>query len=234
MQLSAVLGHPDQPHFPDPSPHHPHPPPFSPPFPSHMKKKSPSQLRRQERRQQEVRAAEAAVPTVIIEETEKDLSDEVLEAEINNATVKIVENPAEDASTTFKCDQCAYTNLSEKGLKQHTRMKHRISQVDGTHDEEELENINCVAFSYKVMVTDKKNVKDIENDLESFSLWDNIKLYHFLVVEEGLDNFNVEVTCNNRGYPEDFSVPWAVSQLKSLPRPQGYSVICSQGPSYPT
>ena len=174
MQLSALLGHPDQPHFPDPSPHHPPPLPSSPPFPSHRKNKSPSQLRCQERRQQEVRAAEAAAPTVIIEETEKDLPYEVPEAEINDITVKIVENLAEDACTTFKCDQCVYTNLTEKGLKQHTRMKHRISQVDGTYDEEELENINCVAINYKVMVTHKKNVKDIENDHESFSLWDNI------------------------------------------------------------
>ena len=147
MQLSALLGHPDQPHFPDPSPHHPPPPPSSPPFPSHRKNKSPSQLRCQERRQQEVRAAEAAAPTVIIEETEKDLPDEVPEAEINDITVKNVENHAEDACTTFKCDQCVYTNLTEKGLKQHTCMKHRISQVDGTHYEEELENINCVAIN---------------------------------------------------------------------------------------
>ena len=53
MQLSAVLGHPDQPHFPHPPPPHspPHPPP--PSFPPVPKKKSPSQLRRQERRQYE-------------------------------------------------------------------------------------------------------------------------------------------------------------------------------------
>ena len=50
-------------------------------------------------------------------------------------------------------------------------------------------------------------------------------LSHFLVVEEGLDNFNVEVTCNNRHYPEDFTIPWVVSQLKSLPWPQGHSII---------
>ena len=132
MQLSAVLGHPDQPHFPDSPPHHPHPPSSSPPFPSHRKKKSPSQLRRQERRQQEVKVTKAAAPTVIVEDTEKDLSgsmvcEVVAEAETNNMTVKVVEHLAEDSCTTFKCDQCAYTILTEKGVKQHTRMKHRIS-----------------------------------------------------------------------------------------------------------
>ena len=42
MQLTAQLGHPDQPHFPSSTLQH------------LVKKKSPSQLRRQERRRQEV------------------------------------------------------------------------------------------------------------------------------------------------------------------------------------
>ena len=61
MQLSAVLGHPDLPHFPHP----PSPPPFPPPTAlSAKKKKSPSQLRRQERRRQEAlaRAEEVSSP----------------------------------------------------------------------------------------------------------------------------------------------------------------------------
>ena len=46
MHLSAVLGHPYQPHFP-----HPPPPDHAPSPPlATVKKKSPSQLRRQERR----------------------------------------------------------------------------------------------------------------------------------------------------------------------------------------
>ena len=36
----------------------------------------------------------------------------------------------------FECDECRYTNDSEKGLKQHKRMKHRISQIDGADDHE--------------------------------------------------------------------------------------------------
>ena len=60
LQLSAVLGHPDQPHYlHPPTPHHT-PPPAS--FPPHRKRKSPSQLRRQERRKKEAsaKAGEAA------------------------------------------------------------------------------------------------------------------------------------------------------------------------------
>ena len=43
MQLAALLGHPDQPHFP-------HPPSHPPPLPPTLscKRKSPSQLRRQD------------------------------------------------------------------------------------------------------------------------------------------------------------------------------------------
>ena len=37
----------------------------------------------------------------------------------------------------FECDQCEYANKSEKGLSQHKRMKHRISQVDGFIDSDE-------------------------------------------------------------------------------------------------
>ena len=55
-------------------------------------------------------------------------------AEFDNTSVKIVDNPAKGNNLIFKCDQCAYTNLTEKGLGQHTRMKHRISQLDGNFD----------------------------------------------------------------------------------------------------
>ena len=51
MQLSAVLGHPDQPHFP-----HSPPPPHHAPAPPVNKKKCLSQLRRQERRKREAKA----------------------------------------------------------------------------------------------------------------------------------------------------------------------------------
>jgi hypothetical protein len=66
MQLSAVLGLPDQPHFSHP------PPPSHPAPPPPLKKKSPSQLRRQERRQREAeaRAADEAVSNLNINSKE--------------------------------------------------------------------------------------------------------------------------------------------------------------------
>ena len=39
-------------------------------------------------------------------------------------------------SIVFECELCSYRNDSEKGLKQHKRMKHRISQTDGADDHE--------------------------------------------------------------------------------------------------
>ena len=60
MQLSAVLDHPDQPHFP----HCPPPPPTS-----SSKKKSPSQLRRQERRRQEAASRAEETVTGVVDET---------------------------------------------------------------------------------------------------------------------------------------------------------------------
>ena len=38
------------------------------------------------------------------------------------------------SSLGFECDQCSYTNESDKGLKQHQRMKHKIYQTDGAND----------------------------------------------------------------------------------------------------
>ena len=48
----------------------------------------------------------------------------------------------------FKCDLCNYGSISEKGLRQHIRMKHQISQVDGaddTKDESREETIPLTA-----------------------------------------------------------------------------------------
>ena len=47
---------------------------------------------------------------------------------------EIVSDPDAGSSLSFECDQCNYTNSSEKGLGQHKRMRHRISQVDGNND----------------------------------------------------------------------------------------------------
>ena len=126
MQLSAVLGHPDLPHFPHPPP----PPPFPPASPSAKKNKSPSQLRRQERRRQEGLSKQK-------EDSDKLVSKNVFEAEIEKPAVKPAENSADESVPQFKCNQCLYKNITEKGLAQHIRMKHKISQVDGNIDSEE-------------------------------------------------------------------------------------------------
>ena len=42
-----------------------------------------------------------------------------------------VDAPVEKATVPqFSCDQCDYTNVSEKGLRQHIRMKHRREQLE--------------------------------------------------------------------------------------------------------
>ena len=170
MQLYAVLGHPDHPHFPHPPPHHPSPhhhPPHHPPnlpssYPIPKKKKSPSQLRRQERRQQEALAkagkASASISIIIEEHNGVDKSTENKSHE-NEAEV---EKTAEPLSLLFKCDQCEYTNATEKGLSQHKRMKHRISQIDGTDDFTEEEVV--IEVQTEELLCKKCNILFITND----------------------------------------------------------------------
>ena len=128
----------------------------------------------------------------------------------------------------FKCDQCDYNHTTEKGLGMHKRMKHRISQVDGINDyvieDFEEDDINMVSIAVKISVKEKKTVKEVEKDLWDTELkgWDKISGFD---VEEEMGNFIVTVSCIRRDNPEEFTVPKAVSLLKSLPWPQDYSVI---------
>ena len=60
----------------------------------------------------------------------------------------------------FECDECRYTNDSEKGLKQHKRMKHRISQIDGADDHEIREpeiTVNSAEEIRNLLVSFKHN-----------------------------------------------------------------------------
>ena len=41
---------------------------------------------------------------------------------------------SESSSLAMKCDQCQYSNATQKGLNQHIRMKHQIPQIDGLVD----------------------------------------------------------------------------------------------------
>ena len=45
--------------------------------------------------------------------------------------------PTTPTLTSFQCVQCNFKGASEKGLKQHIRMLHRISQLDGNSSEPE-------------------------------------------------------------------------------------------------
>ena len=55
-----------------------------------------------------------------------------------------------EATIGFKCDLCYFESVSDKGLKQHIRREHQISQVDGA---EEIET--------NKEEKDKKSFKDI-------------------------------------------------------------------------
>ena len=94
-------------------------------LPSAKKNKSPSQLRRQEGLSKQK------------EDSDKLVSKNVFEAEIEKTAVKPAETSADESVPQFKCKRCLHTNITEKGLAQHIRMKHKISQVDGNIDSEE-------------------------------------------------------------------------------------------------
>jgi hypothetical protein len=38
------------------------------------------------------------------------------------------------STISFKCDQCNFVSASEKGVKMHTRLKPRNSQLDGQEE----------------------------------------------------------------------------------------------------
>ena len=164
MHLSAVLGQPDQPHVRPPPPNHspPHPPPYFPPAPK--KKSPSQLRRQERRqyeastKSQKAASKESASSNLgdgntgeiaTSSETEKDLPDQEYvdvgaedpnnsEKEDTNILTETVAIEAAEKTVLlgiqFKCDQCGYENASDKGLRQHIRMKHRISQLDGQDD----------------------------------------------------------------------------------------------------
>ena len=66
-------------------------------------------------------------------------TESVLEANIEEPAVKFPQNSADESHHVFKCNQCKYSNSTEKGLGMHVRQKHKISQVDGVDDSYVLE-----------------------------------------------------------------------------------------------
>ena len=72
-----------------------------------QKKKTPSQIRREARRREEVK----------LKHSKKN-------SEATDKSFKAVETQKTKAPTEFKCNQCEYEKPSEKGLAQHIIMKH--------------------------------------------------------------------------------------------------------------
>ena len=70
---------------------------------------------------------------------------------------KETEAPSGSSSLIFKCDQCNFTSSSDKGLKMHSRMKHRISQLDAHKEDSESEE-ECYSLPDKALddVIDKE------------------------------------------------------------------------------
>ena len=180
MNLSGNLGHPDHLHFPKPPP----PPNPCPNFPPREIRKSPSYMRRQERRRQK---AKEASPSANNSATNSDK--EIIVESSNNQksaeeptkvfTEKLTEETVEESfHLLFQCDQCEYTNATEKGLSQHKRMKHRISKIDGMDDliEEVAEKAHtglykCDVCNFRTDVEEEMNnhinVKHIEKNHRS-------------------------------------------------------------------
>jgi uncharacterized C2H2 Zn-finger protein len=113
IQLSAVLGHPDHPHFP---------PPTSPSLSS--KKKSPSQLRRQERRRQE-----ALLKSGKAKSSEEGAGNPISDKQnpkINNSEEEDEHIDNSCTETIFKCNQCDLGFKNNKGLKIHVGKAHKV------------------------------------------------------------------------------------------------------------
>jgi hypothetical protein len=161
IQLSAKLGPPEQQHFPDPPQIIP---PVKKKSPSQLRrqerrrqeansKTKPSTTKESEQDTtenisviEEAEKLKESSNTNKNKSSKKDIPDKARifskEAGHSKACAKETPiNPSEEeeeilsSCLVFKCDQCNYSSSSYKGLKINTRMKHRISQLDG-HGEE--------------------------------------------------------------------------------------------------
>ena len=118
LQLSTMLGHPDHASFP--------------PSPSSCKRKSPSQLRRKERRREQglhTAGKAASDENDSSQHSEKETTEELfipedtIEVPAADKTTKPAEKPAKAAS--LKCDQCAYEVICKASLIKHVLKKHK-------------------------------------------------------------------------------------------------------------
>ena len=115
-------------------------------------------------------------------------------------------------------DQCSYTNESEKGLKQHQRMKHKISQTDEANiyledkisqidrelddesDEEEAQ-INVLFRNQlkqvkpeKVKNMSKQELVDLNVQISKYLM---IKMLELQLFHSNIQASNIQATVNN-------------------------------------
>ena len=64
----------------------------------------------------------------------------------------------------FKCDQCSYEGSSEKGVKHHSRLKHRISQLDGHCEKEDPFDTSYKCGGCGKLSKNKDDLADHEQD----------------------------------------------------------------------
>ena len=158
VEFNCTLGQPGAPHSLPPSSGAP----FAPP-PHRPRHRGPAARERNRLRAARHQAAQAEatdpVSSVLTSSsvsdsaTDESSTDPVAPAVATTAPVPSKEieaesDPVSESFPSFKCDQYSYTNCSEKGLGQHKRMRHRISQVDGFDDsyEEINEETNHVTL----------------------------------------------------------------------------------------
>ena len=153
VEFNCTLGQSNAPHSLPPSSAPPFPPP--PHWPRHRGPSERERNRLKAAHHQAARAEEIApvssAPTLTVSDlaTDKSSTESVAPAVVKTAHVPSKEvDPDSESFAFFQCDQCSYTNSSEKGLGQHKRMRHRISQVDRFNDlhEEIPEETNHVTL----------------------------------------------------------------------------------------
>ena len=145
--FNCTLGKSGAPHFLPPStPSHP---PFSPSRkPRHRGPAEKERNRLRATRHQTAQTAGNASsdpnkssPLEASESTTFPTPVSVLVTDSNEVNIDLVEQTDSEKTSEsvpicleFSCELCYYKNSTEKGLRQHTRMSHRISQVDGIAD----------------------------------------------------------------------------------------------------
>ena len=195
---TTLPGHPE-------APLHPAPLPAGPPqqpLPGPRRHRGPAQRDRDRLRAARHQAAKTVVTAPVVSSSPKSVTALVAsspppssppEASTgDDASVSV----AEELTLQFKCDQCNYSNSTEKGLRQHIRMKHKIAQLDGFED-------SIIEISKKPEVkesksqTDNVSLNDVEVQTDPGDVFVKVKEvsknYHISVKESLKDRISEEL-----------------------------------------